>query len=781
MEELSVIERGARLIQAAPKMYADVGMDRPILQVDLTSSYTDGVGGMQERSELKVKLRRLRVVARAALLGRIGAWSAKLSQGMQRNTDEMADKLVGSGTDDGSSGGKQVGVGAGLLPPPPPRLALNIFLRGPLIVLPSPTLRCAAVLIRMGDFTLKGELALPEAPAFPALLELQARLKSLQVLVAPPQLHWRRGGWHISRLLTEEWQLVKNTRPHWILPQLGIAVNASVRDDVTAAAEPEPVIMSTRDAPAGGGLTPTIRGLDEVAEEDLHNVGGGGGAGGGGGGAWPGAPSSSSRERSCSSAQEYARAQRNRSRTPSTASSYGGAGDGRNKALHLKLTLSTVTASFAVREAVFLQSLIEEVVPLLAEAAQGTSTAGGSGAASAGAAGTSSSSPSNLMSANRSASPAFGGGAGRLGSTGAASPGSPSFGPEGRTSPSVDRPDSPRPVRAPGDLASEPSDGDVFASIAAADSAVGRLPSHRQSLSGSGVDHAPPALPAIKLDVNCDDGIWLLLIDDEDDALMPLYKVGVQHIKARLHGILGESDEVDPDATEAALTLTSGNASVAIMLEASHFNEHNGHWEPVVEPWHIAMWWIGVSEPASAVGASSGAGERERRNSEGERSGERGDDGEGEGVPREAAKGTRSAHTITLTADDVLNVNVTHAMLVSAIEVSGACTGTKERERERETGGGSADTAPLPAHWHTHPTTTTHTHTHTQPLPHRSPPLHLTPAPLCLVTLTRTDWAHRRGGEHQASPPAQEAAPCLAALQATCQAHLPAAATRLST
>ena len=180
--------------------------------------------------------------------------------------------------------------------------------------------------------------------------------------------------------------------------------------------------------------------------------------------------------------------------------------------------------------------------------------------------------------------------------------------------------------------------------------------------------------------------------------------------------MLGESDEVDPDATDGPpLTLTSGNASTAIMLEASallsppsllrlltslrlpltlsacfrrlpqasHFNEHNGHWEPVVEPWHIAGWWIGVSEPAGAVSGSGsgsgGSGERERRNSNDDTRGERGYDGEGEGGPREGGGGTRSAHTITLTADDVLNVNVTHAMLVSAIEVSAGC-----RERRRE-------------------------------------------------------------------------------------------------
>jgi hypothetical protein len=79
---LDILDRGSRLFQAAPKRHADVAHDKPILVLDQTVSCSPVGGALQERTELKVKLRRLRVVSHAAIVGRIAGWASRLGEGM---------------------------------------------------------------------------------------------------------------------------------------------------------------------------------------------------------------------------------------------------------------------------------------------------------------------------------------------------------------------------------------------------------------------------------------------------------------------------------------------------------------------------------------------------------------------------------------------------------------------------------------------------------------------------------------------------------------------------
>ena len=85
----------------------------------------------------------------------------------------------------------------------------------------------------------------------------------------------------------------------------------------------------------------------------------------------------------------------------------------------------------------------------------------------------------------------------------------------------------------------------------------------------------------IQLDLVCGNGLCVQLVDDAEDALMPSYEIGLTRI--RMHA---EADAHDV-ADETPLAMTSGTATLAVVVEASHFNTTNGHWEPIVEAWHL--------------------------------------------------------------------------------------------------------------------------------------------------------------------------------------------------
>ena len=104
-------------------------------------------------------------------------------------------------------------------------------------------------------------------------------------------------------------------------------------------------------------------------------------------------------------------------------------------------------------------------------------------------------------------------------------------------------------------------------------------------------------LPALKIEFACEGGLWLQIVDDAEDALMPLYEAGIEQIEARFDVHLREADEIvsihaaPVDAPEYTYTLSSGTAVIGCSVQASHFNNSNGYWEPVVEPWQIAGYW----------------------------------------------------------------------------------------------------------------------------------------------------------------------------------------------
>ena len=90
-----------------------------------------------------------------------------------------------------------------------------------------------------------------------------------------------------------------------------------------------------------------------------------------------------------------------------------------------------------------------------------------------------------------------------------------------------------------------------------------------------------------------------------------------------------------------------------LVLQASHFNSDNGHWEPIVEPWPLEVLWAKASKAdLQARGQGPGARDLQAR---------------GLGDQTSAQLHAQSLHIV---AKQVLNVNVSHAMLISLVEVS---------------------------------------------------------------------------------------------------------------
>ena len=113
---------------------------------------------------------------------------------------------------------------------------------------------------------------------------------------------------------------------------------------------------------------------------------------------------------------------------------------------------------------------------------------------------------------------------------------------------------------------------------------------------------APPGVDVvsmIQLDLVCGNGLCVQLVDDAEDALMPSYEIGLTRI--RMHA---EADAHDV-ADETPLAMTSGTATLAVVVEASHFNTTNGHWEPIVEAWHLEGEWQGKARGSGEHGRSA--------------------------------------------------------------------------------------------------------------------------------------------------------------------------------
>ena len=96
---------------------------------------------------------------------------------------------------------------------PAPLVLLRMLVHGPLVVVPSPSVACAAVLLRLGDVHLHNEFerkACARKHGAPALFErVQARLCASQLLAAGDG----------NKVLDAQWNLLPGCRPHWALQE----------------------------------------------------------------------------------------------------------------------------------------------------------------------------------------------------------------------------------------------------------------------------------------------------------------------------------------------------------------------------------------------------------------------------------------------------------------------------------------------------------------------------------------------------------------------------------
>ena len=322
----AAVEKGKALMRAAPKKGAVPG-DLPLLEVKMTTETVGAAQGKlaQDHTEVKVRVRRMRVIARATALGHLTGWDDALTSGWRNVKDDMAVTEMQASADAGAEGVSQSAQAASRPMRAAPQVALDLRVRGPLLVLPSPSLPSAGVLVRVGDLKVLGGLTMVEGGAPPIVHKVVARLNTTQVLVAPPQIHSKYGAWHLSRLLTEDWRLVDGANPHLLIPHLGVQVNAETVAIREATPRDDGGASSSRASRRSEPPMPTIQSSYEGETSGRE-------------------PSDSTRDRASSQAGVSRPA----------------------KKLCITVALSSATVSLAVSEAVFLQSLLPEVGQLIA-------------------------------------------------------------------------------------------------------------------------------------------------------------------------------------------------------------------------------------------------------------------------------------------------------------------------------------------------------------------------------------------------------------------------------
>jgi len=195
--------------------------------------------------------------------------------------------------------------------------------------------------------------------------------------------------------------------------------------------------------------------------------------------------------------------------------------------------------------------------------------------------------------------------------------------------------------------------------------------------------HVSEACGAVHVNIGAE-AIKLRFIDDSAGSLLPLYEANLSRIQASLVLLLDDaplesSDSVEVEAlrgggrspnsrlgrsymgvcgvdgdalpAEGELRLPScgglelsidGTAELALELKLLFFNPAHGLWEPIVEPWTLrATLRVPDGPPLTS-----------------------------DGIGRSAAAGGRHAHELALVSDQPLELNLTHALLCSLINVA---------------------------------------------------------------------------------------------------------------
>ena len=109
----------------------------------------------------------------------------------------------------------------------------------------------------------------------------------------------------------------------------------------------------------------------------------------------------------------------------------------------------------------------------------------------------------------------------------------------------------------------------------------------------------------VLLEFECEQGVWLRLLDDSEGATLPLAELGVRQLFGHMRCSLGSKDGGGGGGGHQVL---EGDARLGLQLQASNFNPRNGAWEPVLEPWSLhASWELSASVDTLARAAAGGA------------------------------------------------------------------------------------------------------------------------------------------------------------------------------
>ena len=452
---------------------------------------------MGHAMEVHLTLLPLRVVLFVQLLARVHACLVASLGGFREAVDRAARTAVADAVQDDGA----------LDTSPAPLVLLRMLVHGPLVVVPSPSLACAAVLLRLGDVHLHNEFerkACARKHGAPALFErVQARLCASQLLAAGDG----------NKVLDAQWNLLPGCRPHWALQESELRLT----------------LEHMRRCEEGGG--------GDGGSGDGGGGEGGGGEGGGGEGGGEGEEGGgATADGTVGSTPERAEVL---AETPPEVS--------------VSVRLSPVHLSLVYSEVLLMHDIATQLAPLLQPADVALEDSRGVEC----------------------------GGCGDDGERGDAS-------------------DTPLPLNG----ISSPVRGLERASSTTSMSPAS-LRSARADEPGAGVW---TARLGVLLELECEQGVWLRLLDDSEGATLPLAELGLRQLLGHMRCSLGSKYGGGGGGGGGGHQLLEGEARLRLQLQASNFNPRNGAWEPVLEPWSLhASWDLSASVDTLARAAAGGA------------------------------------------------------------------------------------------------------------------------------------------------------------------------------